>query len=74
MSRVIYILLDNLFTINLPAAGQKVWVHELSSKLTYDLQPIVKNKPRRAIVKGDRRSKTFSWSTPDTNSAIHFFV
>ena len=46
-------LLDNVFTINLPAAGQKVWVHILSCKLAYDLQPIVKNKPRRAIVKGD---------------------
>ena len=43
----------NVFTINLPTAGQKIGVHRLSCKLTYDLQPIVKNKPRCAIVKGD---------------------
>ena len=43
--------LDKLFSINLPTAGQKVYIHRLSCKLTYDLQPIVKNTPERAIVK-----------------------
>ena len=46
--------LDKLFTINLPTAGQKVYMHKLSCKLTYSLQPIVKNTPEHAIVKGDR--------------------
>ena len=46
--------LDKLFTINLPTAGQKVYTHRISCKLTYDLQPIVNNTPERAIVKGDR--------------------
>ena len=45
--------LDKLFTINLPTAGQKVKIHRLSCKLIYDLEPIVKNTPERAIVKGD---------------------
>ena len=46
--------LDTLFTINLPTDGQRVQIHLLSCKLTYDLQPIVNNTPERTIVKGDR--------------------
>ena len=43
--------LDKLFTINCWPEGIN---NRLSCKLTYDLQPIVKNTPERAIVKGDR--------------------
>ena len=45
--------IDKLFTINLPAAGQKVSIHRLSCKLTYDLQRIVSNTPEGGVVKGD---------------------